>query len=197
MSIMAAPQLLTGAEYLRMEREASERHEFANGVIRAMAGGTRKHSLIKSNLTYLAQRAWRGGSGCTPFESDLRVSADLGRSYFYPDLTIVCGQSRFEDSKADILTNPTVIFEVLSPSTEAYDRGQKFQHYRQIDSLKAYVLIASESERVEVFTRQDDSSWALRDWSEGTADVGGVDLKLSIEELYAGVADLEATPDEA
>ena len=150
---------LTPAEYLHIERKAEFRSEFFAGEIFAMAGGSPRHSLIKMNVgSILRDRLLE--HPCTPYDSDLRIQTPSGL-YTYPDVSVVCGEIVFDDEHRDTVLNSTLIVEVLSPRTEAYDRGKKFEHYRRIESLREYVLVSQDSPRIERFLRNDDGTWTL------------------------------------
>lgn len=156
---MALPRpQYTAAEYLTFERASETKHEFIDGEIVAMAGGGRNHNEIIGNLFFHLRRMLAGGP-CRPFLSETRVKAAGGRLYTYPDVSVVCGEAQFEDAALDTLLNPTVIIEVLSPSTESYDRGAKFRRYQTLPSLREYVLVGQDSAQVEHYVRQDDGSW--------------------------------------
>ncbi len=179
---------LSPEAYLALDREAAVKQEFVDGRILAMSGGSRDHSRIKLNLAWIA-RGQLEGSGCEAFDSDLRVRVDAGR-YVHPDLSIVRGESHFEDSEQDVLLNPTVIVEVLSPSTEARDRGEKWARYRRMLSLEYYVLVGQDQPLVEVFTRSGEM-WTFADArgldAELRLEAAGLDLRLRLEEVYARV----------
>lgn len=150
------------AEYLAFERESDIRHEFWDGQIRAMAGASRRHNIIASNVNgvlfnQLADRT------CEHYPGDMRVYVSATRLFTYPDVTMVCGDVELNDEALDALLNPTVIFEILSPSTEQYDRGQKFQAYRSLPSLQDYVLVSQAQARVEHYHRQGTLQWAFTD----------------------------------
>jgi len=156
----AALKLLTPAEYLAFERKSETKHEYYAGNIYTMAGASERHNLIVANLVIeigvqFRKRPYR------IYPSDMRVKISETGLYTYPDVTVVCGRPQFEDNQSDILLNPTVIIEVLSKSTEGYDRGKKFQHYRTIDTLMEYLLIAQDSYHVEHYVRQTDGQWLL------------------------------------
>jgi Uma2 family endonuclease len=168
---------LTEEQYLAIERAAEFRSEFLDGEMFAMAGTSNRHGRIQRNLIGELYIALRGGTG-GPFGSDSRVKVS-SEAYVYPDVTVVCGRQRTADEHDDILINPVAIFEVLSPSTEKYDRGLKFQHYRTLDSLMDYILVNQEQVRIEQFTRQPDGTWTLRDYQ-------GPDEELKIDSI--GVA---------
>jgi Uma2 family endonuclease len=156
---IAAKQPLNAQEYLTIERNAEIRSEFLDGEMFAMAGGTRRHSRIKVKLIgALEQRLSR--SSCQVLDSDMRVKIEATGLYTYPDVSVACGNLRFEDEREDTLLNPKVIIEVLSDSTAAWDRGEKFWHYRQIKSLLEYVLVSQDT-LIEHYTRQSDDTWLL------------------------------------
>jgi len=179
---------LTAEEYLAFERASEQRHEFANGEAFAMSGGTREHSLIAANVTREFGNALLDRP-CEVHTSDLRVKLATGSRYVYPDVSVVCGEPRFEDAQRDTLVNPSVIVEVLSDASEAYDRGDKFALYRALPSLRDYVLVSQKTMLVEHFHREDDGSWRLR--ALGPGDVlalGSIDARVAIESLYLKVA---------
>lgn len=177
---------LTYAEYVAFERSAPTKHEYVNGEIFAMSGGTADHSALAMNAGAILVAALRG-SPCRPYTSDLRVRTgdDVGA---YPDLSVVCGEKRFSDDTHDELLNPAVIFEVLSPTSASYDRGEKFAHYRSIESLKEYVLIDSERRRVDVFLRRDDGVWELRSYAQGAFDLSTLPVRFEMDALYEGTS---------
>jgi Uma2 family endonuclease len=149
----------TPEQYLEMERRAEVRHEFVNGEIFAMAGGTASHSRITINTIIALDRSLEGRP-CVTYDGNLRVLVDDTGLYTYPDVTVACGTPIFLDDRQDTLRNPSVIFEILSSSTESYDRRAKFAHYKWISSLTDYVLIAQDQVRVEHFTRPPhDGDW--------------------------------------
>lgn len=179
---------MTIAEYLQRERKAEIKSEFYDGEIFAMAGGSPTHSLIAANIAGEARQLLKDGS-CQVFNSDLRIKVDPTGLYTYPDATIVCGDLQFDDDQRDTLLNPTVLVEVLSESTERYDRGRKSQHYRQIPSLKILVLISQEAFHVEWYTRRDDSNWLLQErigWDE-SLNLEPLGIQIPLSEIYRGV----------
>jgi Uma2 family endonuclease len=178
----------TPEEYLAMEREAQEKSEYYSGQIYAMAGGSPEHNLIGFNIAGLLHARLRG-SPCRGFTSDQRVRVTETGLYTYPDVTVVCGELQFDDARRDTLTNPALLIEILSPSTEAYDRGEKFAHYRRIESLQEYVLIAQDQPRVERFLRQSDGTWNYRaaEGVEGRLRLESVGVELLLSEVYEGV----------
>ncbi|MEO7717453.1 MAG: Uma2 family endonuclease [Capsulimonas sp.] len=179
-----AHRLYTPEEYLAMERQAEFRSEYVHGEIFAMSGGSRAHSYIAGNAYRLLGNQLEGRS-CAPFGSDMRVLVNPGGLYTYPDVSIAC-DPQFSDSAVDTLTNPIVIVEVLSPSTEAYDRGLKFAYYRRQASISHYVLIAQDQPHVELYTRQEDDKWLLTEINslEGDVNLDAIGCKLPINKLY-------------
>lgn len=164
MSALPVEKLYTTAEYLALEERTDTKSEYVHGRIYAMSGGSRNHSRISVNAlsalnTMLLEKS------CTVHGSDMRVKSSATASYFYPDISVVCGEERYDDTPIDILLNPTVIIEVLSPSTEAFDRGDKFAHYRYIPSLQEYVLISQHRVCVELYTRKEAGSSTKWDYS--------------------------------
>src|SRR5438552_18197987 len=138
------------AEYLRLERQAEVRSEFLDGEMFAMAGGTRAHSLIATNLAG-ELRARLKATHCVAYNADLRVKVEATGLFTYPDVSILCCEQRFLDQEQDTLLNPTVMIEVLSDSIEAYDRGKKFGQYRQIPTCRDYLLVSQNESRIEQF----------------------------------------------
>ncbi len=161
---MQPKNFLTPQEYLAIERKAHYKSEYWNGQMYAMAGASFLHNVTQFNmLTGLGPALLR--QGCQPIGSALKVRTASGM-YTYPDLVVVCGKPQLEDDHGDVLLNPVLIFEILSPSTEKYDRGFKFQQYRGIESLREYLMVSSESIQVERYTRKSDGSWSLLEWNE-------------------------------
>jgi Uma2 family endonuclease len=175
---------VTAEEYLALDRAAEFRSEFLDGEIIAMSGGSTRHTRLQMNLGLEIQLALRG-TPCEAFNSDLRVRVS-SRMYTYPDLSVVCGKLMLADQRQDILLNPTVVFEVLSPTTEHYDRGVKFQHYREVESLKDYILLAQNQVRIEQFTRGDDNTWTLRDYrrAENVLKIVSIGVSLPLASIY-------------
>jgi len=180
--------VLSSEEYLARERRAEWRSEFYRGEMFAMAGASWEHTLIKDNLAGEARNRFKGGP-CHVATSDLRVKISVTGLYTYPDVVVVCDEPRFEDQVQDTLLNPRVIVEVLSDSTEKYDRGTKFGHYRQLPSLQEYVLVAQDRRLIERFIRQADDSWVLTAFSDlsGTFDFGSIAAAIPMAEIYRGV----------
>ena len=179
---------LSIAEYLERERHAEFKSEYFDGEIFAMAGGSLNHSLIAANLIREIGLALKDRQ-CIVATGDLRVKVDATGLYTYPDATIVCGDLEFDDEKRDTVLNPTVLVEVLSESTEKYDRGRKSQHYRRIPSLKALVLVSHEDFHVEWYTRESDS-WLLNERTglDQELDIQSLGIRISLAEIYRDVA---------
>jgi Uma2 family endonuclease len=186
----APPQsaFLTPADYLRIERQAFERSEFIDGEMYAMAGAREKHVTVVTNLvvelgTQLKKRP------CYVFSNDMRVKVNVKGDYTYPDVVIVCGEPQFEDEQEDSLLNPTVIIEVLSPSTEQYDRGEKFRRYRTLASLQEYLLISPNHCHVEHYRRVETYQWVLTETTkiQTTLKLPSVNCVLNLEEVYEKV----------
>lgn len=170
---------MTVEEYLAFERASAEKHEYRAGEIVTMAGASYVHNTIVGNVFASLRARLRGGT-CRVNFSDLRVYIPASRLFTYPDLTVVCGPPHFDDDRQDTLLNPQIIVEVLSPSTQGYDHGEKFRHYRNIESLREYVLIEQESQRIEHFARQANNLWLL-------TDVTGPDAKLHLPTLDCAI----------
>jgi Uma2 family endonuclease len=183
MSALVQPRY-TPQQYLERERKAPYKSEYLNGYIYAMAGASREHNQITFSVAGALFPQLRGRP-CEGYVTDMRVRASTSEAYVYPDVVVVCGQPRFEDAHVDTLTNPTVIIEVLSPSTEAYDRGAKFAHYRRMDSLQEYVLIAQDRYSIERYVREQDR-WVFTeanglDEAMGLAAIG---CELALRDVY-------------
>ena len=187
MASTASQTYLTPKEYLAFERKATTKHEYLNGQIVAMSGASFAHNFITVNIaTHLNIQLMNGE--CRVATSDMRVKVTEIDSYFYPDVVVVCGEPRAEDDTFDTLLNPTLIVEVLSPSTEGYDRGEKFEHYQQIVSLKDYILISQDEVRVEHYCRQE-SEW-LQSEFQGLEDVlslFSIGCELRLSDIYRRV----------
>jgi Uma2 family endonuclease len=183
----AAKSRCTPEQYLALERKSPIKHEYYDGEIFAMAGASREHNLIAGNF-YAEIRAQLRHRPCEVYMSDMRVLVSRTGLYTYPDIVAVCGEPQFQDSEVDTLLNPNLIVEVLSPSTEAYDRGRKFGHYRRLESLKEYVLVDQEQVRVERYTRQGDE-WLLAELSslEDTLRLDSIGCTVALREIYAKV----------
>ncbi|MEP6663581.1 MAG: Uma2 family endonuclease [Verrucomicrobiota bacterium] len=188
MAIAQTTSRLTEKDYLEIERAAPAKSEFFDGEMFAMAGGTFPHSLIGTNVAG-EFRAHLKGKPCRAFNADLRVKVKATGLYTYPDLSVICGPPDFVDGEKDTITNPTLIVEVLSDSTEAYDRGAKFEHYRQMPSLREYLLVNQKEPRIEQFVRQTSGEWLLREASglEGVLHSEALGISVSLREIFAEV----------
>ena len=187
---MALPQqflpTISAEQYLEIERFSETRHEFLDGVVYAMAGESPDHSTICYNLSGITH-AQLSSKPCRGFSPNMKVRAGIGGLYAYPDLMIVCGEAQFHDEQSDVLLNPTVIFEVLSPSTEKYDRGEKFRRYRtQIETLQDYVLVSQDQMRVEHHHREPDGTWKQTEISvaDGILMLDSIECTVSVTEIY-------------
>jgi Uma2 family endonuclease len=186
--------VLTPAEYLRIERAALYRSEYFAGEMFAMAGGSPRHSLIKTNLlSELRQRL--KGQRCTAYDSDLRILIAATGLYTYPDASVICGELQYDDHHRDTVLNPTLLAEVLSESTEAYDRGKKFHHYQKLPSLKEYLLVSQDSPKLERFSHNADNTWTLTMVSglDQSLELPSIGVTLSLAEIYEKV-DFTAEP---
>jgi Uma2 family endonuclease len=181
------PSLVTPAEYLELERKAEFRSEYIAGRIFAMSGASRRHNLVAGNF-YREVSSQLRGRACESYIADMRVMISPSGIYTYPDIVAVCGEPRLEDSHLDTLLNPTVIVEVLSESTEAYDRGEKFAHYRRLDTLREYVLVAQDKVRVEHYLREGEQ-WILSEISDpdGTLHLASIDCHVALAAIYEKV----------
>jgi Uma2 family endonuclease len=180
---------ITPEQYLELERKAEFKSEYYNGEVFAMAGATRRHDDIVSQLlTSIGQHV--RGKPWRMHTSDMRVQTPAGL-FTYPDVTVVCGKREFADSKLDVLTNPTVLIEVLSPTTEVYDRGRKGKLYRQIPSLRHLLLIAQDRYEVEGYDRTADGSWAFFEAAglNAAVELSFIGLRLPLADIYAGVVE--------
>jgi Uma2 family endonuclease len=180
---------LTEEEYLKIERAAEFKSEFHDGRMYAMSGGSSAHALIIPNLAAELRQALRQ-KPCLVYVTELRLRISPRGSYTYPDVTVVCGPSKFADDRKDTLLNPTLIVEVLSPFTEAHDRGLKFAQYRQIDSLQEYGLVSQTEPRVEIFRRQASGDWLLSESTGLDASVrfDSVGCQIALSEIYHQVS---------
>jgi Uma2 family endonuclease len=184
-----APTRVSPEDYLRLEREAEYKHEYYAGEIRAMAGASFAHNKVCINLAIGLGGLLRG-KGCTPIGSDQRVHVKNKASFLYPDLSVVCGQPEFmEDKKPDTLLNPVLIAEVLSASTKDKDRGEKFMLYRQIPSLRHYLLLSSESVHAELYSLDEQGRWVLTETRDPAAvlDLAALGCQLPLADVYEGV----------
>jgi Uma2 family endonuclease len=176
--------LVTYAEYIARERTSAEKHEFLRGDVWAMAGGTPEHGRLALRMASALQAAL-GSRPCVVYSSDVRIRILSTDRSTYPDLSVVCGQDERASDDPDAITNPVVIVEVLSPTTERADRGDKFAHYQRLPSLQEYVLVSQDGPRIEVFRRQG-ASWLLTIFEAGAnVSLASIDATLSVDEIYA------------
>ncbi len=192
MGLTARQLEFTPEEYLAFEREAKTKHEYLNGQIYAMAGASPQHNQIAFNTAGELRQQIKGRN-CRGYSADQKVRTDPQNLFSYPDITIVYGEPKFHDTKKDVVLNPTVVIEVLSPSTESYDRGEKFTHYRTIEALADYILIAQDRPCIEHFTRQKGKRpWLYNVETEMTASLYIESLKCELK--LADVYDLVDLP---
>lgn len=175
-------------EYLQMENASTEKHEYYKGEVFAMSGAKLKHNIITSNLqASLGQKL--KGKACRPFGSDLRVHIEKNTLFTYPDISIICGPVVTRNNDELNTLNPTIIIEVLSPSTKVYDRGTKFMLYRDIPTLQQYIMVDSESIHVESFQVNGNGHWELREYKTATdiLKMEPVDISIKLEEIYEDI----------
>lgn len=175
----------SSAEYLELERQSETRHEYVDGEIYEMAGASQRHNRISVNMVRLLDNQLLERD-CNVYGSDMRVKITATEKYTYPDVVAVCGEEFFEDKNEDTLLNPMLIVEVLSKSTEAYDRGGKFEYYQTIESFQEYVLIAQEPFRVEQFVRKDTSIWTYFEFRkpDDVVKLNSINCELSLKDIY-------------
>ncbi len=192
MAALKVETFVTPEEYLRREELSLEKHEYLAGRVYAMAGGSWSHNVISANLTFLFVRGLAGTS-CTVVNSDQRVRVRESGLFTYPDLSVVCGPPDLEGST---LLNPTLLIEVASPSTEAYDRGEKFAHYQRLESLQAMVFVAQDRPHIQVYARRDKEWASIAEAASLDAVVvlEAIGINLSLADVYNGVAFPEMSP---
>lgn len=172
-------------EYLERERNALVKHEYYDGEIFAMSGASANHNQVYSNL--FGEIFYRlKGKGCKPYGSDLRIHIPKNTLYTYPDISIICGDMKLTDDKFDTATNPSVIIELLSQSTRNYDRIEKFSLYRDIDTLKEYILVDTQKIHIEKYIRNSDHTWQLFDHNsiQDTLTISSVNISIPIADIY-------------
>jgi Uma2 family endonuclease len=184
----APKRLLTPQEYLAQERKAAFKSEYLRGEVFAMAGASRWHNTINVNLARHAGNRLENGP-CAIYMVDMRVKIEATGLYTYPDIAIVGDEPQFEDAEVDTLLNPRVLIEVLSDSTEDYDRGEKFGHYKKIPTLQEYILVSQDRPRIEHSVRQADDSWLRTEFAglEQTFAFASVPARIPLAEIYRGV----------
>jgi Uma2 family endonuclease len=191
MSAILVPRL-TPEQYLEIERNAEFKSEYFDGEMFAMSGGLLPHALVSAALVTALSVALRGRN-CRVAGSDLRIGVSKSGPFFYPDATVYCGEPQLADDFKDTLLNPALVIEVLSPSSEAYDRGKKFAAYRKIDSLREYVLVSQNEAIIESYVRQPDTSspnWTLTEFSGKDAVCGlkSIAVEIALAEIYRDIA---------
>ena len=174
---------ITPKEYLEMERKAEFRSEYVGGEIFAMAGAKRRHNVVAWNIGGELREKLKN-KNCEAYPADMRVYVPETGLYTYPDLVVVCGEPQFQDDVFDTLLNPVLLIEVLSESTEGYDRGKKFQHYRSIESLQEYVLVSQDEARIEKYVRHGDGFWFL-------SEAVGLDSEIEFISIESNIALVE------
>jgi Uma2 family endonuclease len=184
MAVVAPRHRHSFLDYLQVEEMSAVKHEFLDGEITAMAGGTPEHAALSAALISLVASQLRGGP-CRVFSSDLRLRVAATGLATYPDAAVVCGELERDPSSRTHVTNPTVVFEVLSPGTEDYDRGEKREHYQQIASLTAYVIVAQDVRQIEAWQRGADRTWAHQVAGPGAAiELRAIGCRLAVDEVY-------------
>jgi len=181
----APKHFITPEDYLRREKDAEFRSEYFRGEMFAMAGASANHNLIVLNAG-ASLREQLKKKPCRVYPSDLKLRIETTGLYTYPDLSVVCGEPQLESDGGDVLLNPIVLVEVLSESTEAYDRGKKFEHYRTIPSLKHFVLVAQDRHSIDCFSRKPDGSWVLTSCQalNDKVELDAIDSQLFAAEVY-------------
>jgi Uma2 family endonuclease len=186
---MAQPETkyISEKEYLAFERSALDKHEYYQGEIFLMSGASFKHNLIESNLRGSLHEFLKD-KNCNEFGSNLRIHIPSNSLYTYPDIIVLCEEPNFVDEEFDTITNPSVLIEILSPSTANYDRGAKFDLYREIESLKEYVLVDSTSKHIVLYSRNDDNTWVLSETKNvaDTIHLHSIEFTISVADIYNG-----------
>jgi Uma2 family endonuclease len=182
--------------YLQMERAGTVKHEYYRGEIFALAGSSEAHNIILANIITALNLQLRKRL-CKVYPSDMRLKIPKTGLYTYPDVSVVCGTVQFDDTERDTLLNPIIIFEILSPSTERYDRGKKFQNYRTVTTLQEYILVAQDAYRVEHYVKQQDGNWLLMTYDaiDNQIYLMSIDCTLTLEDVYNKV-DIDPLDDE-
>ena len=175
----------TPQEYLALERSSDLKHEYYAGEIFAMGGASERHNIIVTNIVRELSLQFKGRP-CKVYSNDMRVKVDPSGLYTYPDVIALCGKAMFDDEQRDTLLNPTLIIEVLSKSTEAYDRGEKFEHYRKIESFGEYLLVSQDKHHIDHYVRRPDNQWLLSDASDikDALELPSLGSRLLLSEVY-------------
>jgi Uma2 family endonuclease len=179
---------LTAEQYLEIERKAEFKSEFHNGEMFAMSGGSLEHSRLAVRCSSLLERHLEG-KHCSVYNSDLRILVESAGLYTYPDVSVVCGTPLLSDNQRDVLLNPVLLVEVLSPSTEQYDRGTKVKLYRTIPSLRECLLISQNTPEIELYRRENDESWSILTAKtlDSTLELTSIGFLLPLRDLYRGI----------
>lgn len=187
MSALPKRKKYTSAEYLALEEKAEYKSEYENGYIVAMAGGSLDHARITKNIDREISRNLK--KACESFTTDVKVSVERYQKFYYPDVFVICGKPAFYQKRNDIVTNPVLIVEVLSKSTEANDRGEKFASYQAVETLQEYILVSQDKAKIEQFTRQNDGSWKYQATIglKSKVDFTSIEVELSLDEVYQRV----------
>ena len=180
--------LISPEDYLTIERKSEVKHEYFAGEMFAMVGASKRHNLITANIIRVLGNQLLNRP-CNVYPSDMRVKISATGKYTYPDVVVACEEERFDDAENDTLLNPVVIIEVLSDSTEAYDRGKKFEHYQSIESLTEYLLVAQDPYRIEQYIRQSNREWRYSEYhnAEDIVKVNVISCDLTLSDVYAKV----------
>lgn len=186
-----ASQLLSAAEFLEWERTQTAKHEYHHGEVFAMAGGSPRHNFLSTAVGAELRAALRG-KGCHVLSSDQRISARAGERYVYADSVVACGGVQMEPGTSDVLATPRIIVEVLSRSTEAYDRGDRWESYQRLPSLSDYLLVSQTARQIEHFQREADGSWRYRLVEAGGTLTLGNGATVAVDAVYEGAFELAA-----
>ena len=183
-------KFVTVEEYLEMDRNSTERHEYYEGQVFLMVGASPAHNLITTNIAGELRQRLKGGD-CKVYSNAQKISNKTGSSFFYPDIFVQCGKPVFYDDKQDVIVNPKLIIEVLSPSTKDYDRGQKFLKYQQTSTLIDYILVSQEQPEIEHRYKQNNGIWALEiiDGLERVLKLNNIEVEVPLSEIYLNVFD--------
>lgn len=179
-----AKKFISVEEYLTLEKKSDEKHEYCNGELFSMAGAKKNHNIIVSNLIITLGNLLKTRP-CIVYPSDMKVAIDAKRHFVYPDVSVVCGESKFLTDEEDVLLNPQVVIEVLSESTEKYDRGKKFEAYRKLQSVQEFVLASSEYKKIEVYSRTGGGIWLLSEsFANKDIHLNSIDCSLTLGNVY-------------
>ncbi len=185
--LAAESKIISEEEYLEIESKSEIKHEYHDGEMFAMAGASENHNLILSNI--ISQLVNKLKKRCRIYPSDMKLKIKNLSKFVYPDVTIVCGERKFFDDSRDILIDADVIIEILSDSTEAYDRGDKFRFYRKLDSFKEYLLISQKEKRIEKFFKTENGLWKISEASKNQPEIilESIDCKLNLDDIYENI----------